>query len=89
MQPYLDEDVRKTEYRSTSDEIWQRIESVGSLIYKILVRIKATEDLLLNRVFNKQYEVDHGRVTLRGKKRISAGSVQNPNDTDYRIKGEQ
>lgn len=53
------------------------------------MRIKATEDLLLNRVFNKQYEVDHGRVTLRGKKRISAGSVQNPNDTDYRIKGEQ
>jgi hypothetical protein len=29
---------------------------------KILVRIKATDELLLNRVFNEQYEVCHGIV---------------------------
>jgi hypothetical protein len=52
LKPYLDEDAQKTEYRSTSDEIQQKIESLGSLIYKILVRIKATDGLLLNRVFN-------------------------------------
>jgi hypothetical protein len=91
LRPYLDEDAQKTEYRSSSEEIQQRIESLGSLIYKILVRIKATDELLLNRVFNEQYEVDHGKVTLRDKKQISADSVQNPNDPDagYRTKGDQ
>ena len=91
LKPYLDEDAQKTEYRSTSDEIQQKIESLGSLIYKILVRIKATDGLLLNRVFNEQYEVYHGKVALRDKKRISADSVQNPNDPDagYRTKGDQ
>jgi hypothetical protein len=91
LKPYLDEDAQKTEYRSTSDEIQQKIESLGSLIYKILVRIKATDGLLLNRVFNEQYEVCHGKVALRDKKRISADSVQNPNDPDagYRTKGDQ
>jgi hypothetical protein len=91
LKPYLDEDAQKTEYRSTSDEIQQKIESLGSLIYKILVRIKATDELLLNRVFNEQYEVYHGKVALRDKKRISADSVQNPNDPDagYRTKGDQ
>lgn len=91
LQPYLDEDAQKTEYRSTCDEIQQKMESIGNLIYKILVRVKATDELLLNRVFNEQYEVDHGKVTLRDKKQISADSVQNPNDPDagYRTKGDQ
>lgn len=91
LQPYLNEDAQKAEYRSTSDEIQQKIELLGSLIYRILVRIKATDELLLNRVFNEQYEVDHGKVTLRDKKQISSDSVQNPNDPDagYRTKGDQ
>lgn len=91
VQPYLDEDAQKTEYRSTSEEVQQRIEALGALIYKVLKRIKASDDLLLKRVFNEQYEVSHGQVTLRDKKRISADSVQNPNDPDagYRIKGDQ
>lgn len=91
IQPYLDEDAQKTEYRSTSDEIQQRIESLGAIIYQILVRTKATEELLLKRVFNEQYEVVRGKVSLRDKKQISANSVQNPNDPDagYRSKGDQ
>lgn len=91
VQPYLDEDAQKTEYRSTSEEVQQRIEALGALIYKVLKRIKASDDLLLKRVFNEQYEVSHGQVTLREKKQISADSVQNPNDPDagYRIKGDQ
>lgn len=89
--PYLEEDAQKTEYRSTSEEIEQRLKDVGALIYKILVRIKAGDDLLLSRVFNEQYEVSHGTVTPRDKKKISADSVQNPNDPDaaYRGKGDQ
>lgn len=91
VQPYLDEDAQKTEYRSTSEEVQQRIEALGALIYKVLKRIKASDDLLLKRVFYEQYEVSHGQVTLRDKKQISADSVQNPNDPDagYRIKGDQ
>lgn len=91
VQPYLDEDAQKTEYRSTSEEVQQRIEALGALIYKVLKRIKASDDLLLKRVFNEQYEVSHGQVTLREKEQISADSVQNPNDPDagYRIKGDQ
>lgn len=91
VQPYLEEDAEKTEYRSTSDEIQKRITDIGAIIYKILVRIKAGDDLLLNRVFNEQYEVSHGVVTLRDKKQVAANSVQNPNDpdADYRKKGDQ
>jgi hypothetical protein len=63
LKPYLDEDAQKTEYRSTSDEIQQK----------------------MDRVFNEQYEVYHGKVALRDKKRM------NPNDPDagYRTKGDQ
>lgn len=91
VQPYLEEDAEKTEYRSTSDEIQKRITDVGTIIYKILVRIKAGKELLLSRVFYEQYEVSHGVVTLRDKKQIAANSVQNPNDpdADYRKKGDQ
>ena len=91
VEPLLDEDAQKTEYRSNCEEIQQRIDALGAVIYKILRRIKATDDVLLKRVFNEQYEVSKGTVTLRDKKQVSASSVQNPNDPDaaYRTKGEQ
>lgn len=83
--------AQKTEYRSTSEEILQRIEALGAVIYKVLKRIKASDDLLLKRVFDEQYEVSHGKVSLRDKKLVSADSVQNPNDPDaaYRTKRDQ
>ena len=91
VKPFLDEEAQKTEYRSNSEEIQRRINTLGVIIYKILQRIKATDDLLLKRVFDEQYEVSKGQVTLRDKKQVSASSVQNPNDPDaaYRVKGEQ
>jgi hypothetical protein len=90
-EPFCQEDAQKTEYRSTSEEILQRIEALGAVIYKVLKRIKASDDLLLKRVFDEQYEVSHGKVSLRDKKFVSADSVQNPNDPDaaYRTKGDQ
>ena len=89
--PFCQEDAQKTEYRSTSEEIQQRIDELGSVIYRVLKRIKASDDLLLKRVFDEQYEVSHGKVSLRDKKLVSADSVQNPNDPDaaYRTKGDQ
>ena len=91
VEPFCQEDAQKTEYRSTSEEVQQRIDELGAVIYKVLLRIKATEDLLLYRVFQEQYEVSHGKVSLRDKKKVSADSVQNPNDPDaaYRTKGDQ
>jgi hypothetical protein len=91
--PYIGEDGQKTEYRSSSVAIHERLEVLGNLIYRILVRIKAKEEdgLLLYRVFHEQYTVEKGKAVLRDKKQVSAGSVQNPNDPDagYRIKGDQ
>jgi hypothetical protein len=73
--------------------IHERLETLGNLIYRILVRIKAKEEdgLLLYRVFHEQYTVEKGKTVLRDKKQVSAGSVQNPNDPDahYRMKGDQ
>lgn len=91
VEPYCKEDAQKTEYRSTSEEIQHRIEALGAVIYKVLKRIKASDGLLLKRVFDEQYEVSHGKVSLRDKKLVSADSVQNPNDPDaaYRTKGDQ
>lgn len=91
VEPFLNEEAQKTEYRSNSDEIQQRIDTLGAIIYRVLRRIKATDDVLLKRVFNEQYEVSKGKVTLRDKKQVSASSVQNPNDPDaaYRTKGDQ
>ena len=91
VEPYCKEDAQKTEYRSTSEEIQQRIEALGAVIYKVLKRIKASDGLLLKRVFDEQYEVSHGKVSLRDKTLVSADSVQNPNDPDaaYRTKGDQ
>ncbi len=91
VEPYLTEDGQKTEYHSDAESIHQRLILLGALIYKILVRIKADDSLLLKRVFNEQYLVEKGVVTPREKRTISAQSVQNPNDpdADYRGKGNQ
>lgn len=88
--PWLEEDAKQTVYRSNLETIRQRLGELGSLVYAILVRVKA-KDGLLKRVFDEQYIVEHGQVTPRDKKLIVAGSVQNPNDPDaeYRQKGQQ
>ena len=91
LKSYLDEDAQKTEYRSTSEDMQQRLEALGILIYEILTFIRAKENLLLYRVFHEQYDFADGKVILRDKKQVSAQSVQNPNDPDahYRSKGDQ
>ena len=58
------------EYRSTSEEIQKRIDDLCAVIYKVLKLIKATDDLLLKRVFDELYEVSHGKVSLRDKKLV-------------------
>lgn len=90
VRPWLEEDAKRTVYRSDAETIRQRLGELGRIIYAVLVRVKAN-DGLLKRVFEEQYSVEHGQVTPRDKKQIAADSVQNPNDPDaeYRQKGQQ
>ena len=87
----LQVDAKKTVYHSDSEAMGKCIASVGQVIYRVLVRLKADESCLLHRVFHEQYIVESGVAIPRDKKEISAKSVQNPNDpdADYRKKGDQ
>lgn len=87
---FLGEDAEKTVYRTDSETMGKRILDLGIVVYSLLQICADTEKMLLRRVFGEQYDVDKdGNVTLRDKARISATSVQNPNDPDaaYRSKG--
>ncbi len=90
VQPWLEENAKQAVYRSNSETILQRLGELGSIIYAVLVRVKA-KDGLLKQVFDGQFIVEHGQVTPRAKKAIAADSVQNPNDpeAEYRQKGQQ
>ena len=90
VQPWMEEDAKQTVYRSNAERMQEHLTELGGVIYRVLVRVKAQEGLL-KRVFEEQYEVEHGVVTHRDKKTVSADSVQNPNDPDaeYRRKGNQ
>lgn len=87
---FLGEDAEKTMYRTDSETMGKRILDLGIVVYSLLQIYADTEKMLLRRVFGEQYDVaKDGNVTLRDKARISATSVQNPNDPDaaYRSKG--
>ena len=82
---YLEEDPSKTVYRSDSDTLQGRLQSLGEFIYALLQHFPEGEVCcgLLRRVFGEQYTIgEDGRVQLRDKKTISANSVQNPNDPE-------
>lgn len=87
---FLGEDAEKTVCRTDSETMGKRILDLGIVVYSLLQICADTEKMLLRRVFGEQYDVDKdGNVTLRDKAKISATSVQNPNDPDaaYRSKG--
>ena len=86
---FLAEDAEKTVYRTDSETMGKRLLDLGIVIYNLLMAFPDTEKMLLRRVFDEQYDVDKDHnVTLRDKAKITASSVQNPNDTDaaYRSK---
>ena len=86
-------------YRSTKEEIAQRLEELGMVMNRLLGEDGAErnkEYSLLKRVFEEQYEVTSGpgggkkkRIKAREKTEISGKSVQNPHDeeSEYRDKG--
>lgn len=91
----LKEESTKTVYRSTKEEIKSHLQTLGSLIYKVLQLLPATDCepfQVLQRVFQEQYKVEQDQqIILRPKEEISSQSVQSPHDTDcsYRNKHDQ
>ena len=91
----MKEESSKTVYHSTKDELKERLQTIGILIYRLLDRLDYLQTelfQLLQRVFNEQYKVIEGeQIELRGKEEISSSSLQSPHDPDsaYRNKGDQ
>lgn len=89
------EEPLKTVYRSTREEIKERLLPIGIISYKFLLlfgNLQTEPFLLLKRVFNEQYKVSEDQqVELRPKEEVSSSSVQSPHDPDsaYRNKGNQ
>jgi len=89
------EESKKTVYRSTKEDIKNRLKPIGILIHKMLQLysdIKTDQFYMLKRVFDEQYKVvEEGQIELRPKEEISTSSLQSPHDPDgaFRSKGNQ
>jgi hypothetical protein len=89
------EEPQKTVYRSTREELRQRLQPIGILIYgllKLFGNLQTESFELLQRVFDEQFKVlEDQQIELRPKEEISSSSVQSPHDPDsaYRNKGDQ
>lgn len=82
------EDAAKTVYRTDSENMGKRLLALGIVIDYILTHSVSGSKPLLERVFSEQYEKsDDGIVSVRDKRKISAKSVQNPNDPDAEYRG--
>jgi hypothetical protein len=91
----LEEEPRKTVYRSTREEVKTRMQQIGILAYKLIKLFDGNSNdqfQLLRRIFEEQYKVvEEEKIELRPKEEIASSSVQSPHDPDgaYRQKGEQ
>jgi hypothetical protein len=90
------EEPQKTIYRSTREEVQNRMQDIGILVYKTLELFSGNNSeayQLLQRVFGEQYKVadNDKNVELRPKEEISSGSIQSPHDPEsaYRNKSGQ
>lgn len=66
-----------------------KLQVLGEDVYSVLQAMPESE--LLKRVFDEQFSVKDGVVSIRPMKEIPADSLQNPNDPDatYRNKNEK
>lgn len=88
-----EEESAKTVYRSTKEELKDRLQPIGILSYKMLKlfgELQTEAFKLLQRVFNEQYKVSEElQVELRPKEEISSSSVQSPHDPDSAYRNKQ
>ncbi len=88
----LKEEGNKVVYRSTKEELFERMNELGQLISRLLRVHKANAHYeVLKKIFAEQYEKVDGGVILREREKISASSIQSPDDPDchYRKKNGQ
>ena len=91
----MKEESSKTVYHSTKDELKDRLQTIGILIFNLLDQLEYLQTelyQLLQRVFNEQYKViEDEQIELRSREEISSSSLQSPHDPDsaYRNKGDQ
>lgn len=90
LEAILLEEAKQTVYKSNSETLNKKLQTIGQLVYDILVSLKI-QDGKLHRVFHEQFSVTKGTVSAKDSSEIPATSVQNPNDTDatYREKDDQ
>lgn len=95
LEGYLKEKSADTVYRSSKDEINEKLSELGLLIYSILQalpELKSSDYKTLKRVFEEQYQVEeNSAILLKTNKEISAKSVQSPHDpeSEFRKKNDE
>lgn len=88
----LKEERNTVVYRSTREELRERMDQFGQLIYRLLRLNKSNPHHdVLQKIFEEQYEKIDGGVALRDWEERKASSVQSPDDPDcnYRNKNGQ
>lgn len=91
----FEEEANKTVYRSTKEDLKERLKPIGLLSYKMLKLFGDAQTeayQLLQRVFEEQYKVqDDHQIVLRPREEISSSSLQSPHDPDsaFRHKEDQ
>lgn len=92
LQELLKEERQTVVYRSTREELRERMDQLGQLIHRLLRLNKSNpHHEVLQKIFEEQYEKVDGGVVLRSWEDRKASSVQSPDDPDcsYRNKGGQ
>jgi hypothetical protein len=80
------EDSTKTVYRSTKDQIKERLATLGILIYKLITIAKdqtGKDFQTIKRIFEEQYKIQEDRIIeLRPIEEITVREIQTQNQTD-------
>jgi hypothetical protein len=93
LEKLVEEESSKTVYRSTREELKERLQPIGVLIYKLLKsfgELRSESYQLLELIFNEQYKVsDDNRIELRPREEISSSSIQSPHDPESAYRNKQ
>jgi hypothetical protein len=95
LESYIQEKSADTVYRSTKEQVKDKLQEIGILVYSIIqsiTKVQSSEYDTLKQVFQEQYNVEDDKaIQLKPNKEISAKSIQSPHDTecDYRRKNNE
>lgn len=95
LKEFTEEQSGQTVYRCTKEQIKERLNVIGIMIYKILILPlgnKGKDYQTLKRIFEEQFKtLQDNQIELRPKEEIKADSIQSPYDTEcgFRTKNEK